>query len=319
VDIEVLGPGVVGGRAGTRVFSASPPAYTLSIGRVAEALVIREAETLRRNSTPRRHPAFALLAALVFAAPVCVPDPDPVAAPDPVGDPPDTVLLQSCDSDAEPTFCWEGADPDGQVVGHQHLLIRVDEEYYETAGASGGWLDADESEADDLWTPRDDRTSITYGLEPGSYLFRVRAVDDEGNPDPTPAETLWQRDPYPPVVVIESGCGALYPTPPLVMTCDAADVGTGRRPTPRTDLLYRYEFYDEFWWAGCPVFAPALSEWTSFPDDGRPVRIVFEDTGQLTPRTAEGGDIPCMWYFSFAVRDPAGNIGSTACTIQWLR
>jgi hypothetical protein len=227
------------------------------------------------------------------------------------------VLLSACDSDTEVTFCWEGVDPDGQVVGYQHLLIHVDEEYYETGGASGGWLDADESEADELWTPRDERTSITYRLEPGSYLFRVRAVDDEGNPDPTHAETLWQKDPYKPSVTIVSGCTPLYYEPsPLIMTCDAHDVGVDRRPTPRTELEYSYSLDPTFGEDGCPVYRTGQSEWTPFPDETTPLELVFEDLELAVPRSRE---LRCEWHFSFAVRDAAGNIAMAGCWFMILQ
>jgi hypothetical protein len=173
---------------------------------------------------------------------------------------------------------------------------------------------------DDLWTMRDDRTEATFSLGPGSYLFRVRAVDDDGHPDATPAEKLWQRDPYPPTVTILGGCGALYPEPsPLVMTCDASDAGTDRRPTPRTDLVYRFELYLVCDMGECPVFPTEVTDWQPFPDEGTPVRLVFEDGGRPASRSAASGEVECEWFFSFVVRDPAGNVGSADCSVMILR
>ncbi len=88
--------------------------------------------------------------------------------------PPETSLVSGCAAvnDAvspSPTFEWTGADLDGAVEAYEYTL----------AGEG----------APETWTsvPGTQRSASFAGLPPGEYDFRVRAVDDDGAKDPSPA------------------------------------------------------------------------------------------------------------------------------------
>ena len=87
---------------------------------------------------------------------------------------------------------WLGNDPDGEVVGYEFKWI------YETGGQPAGY---DSS----LWTStaRTDSTFTVY--TPAGYsmpTFVVRAVDNAGNVDPTPARETFQFRNAPPQVAL---------------------------------------------------------------------------------------------------------------------
>ncbi len=88
--------------------------------------------------------------------------------------PPDTELLPTCCTQHDvlspsPRFEWRGVDLDGAVVSYEYSLTAESE--------------------DETWTSvAAERRHVSFaGLAPGSFTFRVRAVDDQGAPDPSPA------------------------------------------------------------------------------------------------------------------------------------
>ena len=264
---------------------------------------------------------FAILAIGLFAceeSPTSTPEFPPGS-----GVPPETVLLPSSTPGGLASLQWEGSDSDGRVVGYQYQLLRVEEEYYETDGESGSvhsWVVPEEGEGNQTWTPTLEAAGEVFGpLPSGSYLFRVRAVDDDGNSDPTPAEITWQLDPYEPHVRIRSGCGALYPNPsPLVMTIDISDIGTDLVPTPPGELVYIYSLYGGES-EDCPLFWNGNSEWEPVPADGSPVVVTFHDLDGRAIPAEPSGEVACAWSFRITVRDPANNYGEAYCRVMILR
>ncbi len=88
--------------------------------------------------------------------------------------PPETELLSNCSSESDvvsrsPSFEWRAADLDGRVAYYEYALT--------AAGASEDWTSV----------PADQRRVSFHDVETGQYVFSVRAVDDAGSVDPSPA------------------------------------------------------------------------------------------------------------------------------------
>ncbi len=100
--------------------------------------------------------------------------------------PPETTLLENCEATHDlltccPVFEWEAVDFDGVVVSYEYAVTGVAS--YEYAVSGRDWDGRRE------WVPLPaDQTSVMLrSLEEGNHVFEVRAVDDDGAPDPTPA------------------------------------------------------------------------------------------------------------------------------------
>ncbi|MFH1220263.1 MAG: hypothetical protein V1694_07390 [Candidatus Eisenbacteria bacterium] len=84
--------------------------------------------------------------------------------------PPETVLITECgqlgeiDEGADVRFTWSASDVDGVVAGFE-------------------W-----SYDDTAWVSTTDDFTVVEAVTPGEHRFQVRARDDEGEADPTPAE-----------------------------------------------------------------------------------------------------------------------------------
>jgi hypothetical protein len=106
--------------------------------------------------------------------------------------PPETTLADNCAAThgvltRSPTFAWDGVDFDGSVTSYEYALERCGPSGRDRPGEASG---APSSVGGHVWVhSRPGDASVTFeGLEPGPYVFRVRAIDEKGLADPSPAE-----------------------------------------------------------------------------------------------------------------------------------
>ncbi|MBD3367108.1 MAG: M20/M25/M40 family metallo-hydrolase [Candidatus Eisenbacteria bacterium] len=110
--------------------------------------------------------------------------------------PPETRLHATCAAVREtvctsPTFSWTGVDFDGTVSGYALDVLSI--------GHPNGRTSARE----EILGP--DVSEVTLSLEPGSYVFTLAAIDDDGGRDPSAARHLFTAtDAVAPEVVIST-------------------------------------------------------------------------------------------------------------------
>ncbi len=157
--------------------------------------------------------------------------------------PPETNILSCPSEDLAPgdslTIRWEGSDKDGEVAGYEWALDR------------GGWA---ETEAESI---------ILRDLTPGEHMISVRAIDDKGDNDPTPAECIF-------------------------------DVAAGGTYVERCVLV---ELFTTTWCRNCPNSEEALNELEKQIGKSNLCIVAYHDTperdGLATSETAERID----WYW----------------------
>lgn len=147
--------------------------------------------------------------------------------------PPDTTIISGPSGDINVknvTFEWTGSDnytPESKLL-YSYMLEGFDENW-------------------STWSPSKE---VTYkDLPAGNFTFKVRAMDEAGNLDPTPATkgfNVLRPEPYTSIVSGPEG---------YINSRDVTFVWTGRDDTtPTEDLLYSYklEGYDTNWseWTG---------------------------------------------------------------------
>jgi len=108
--------------------------------------------------------------------------------------PPETVALDCCAASAPaitmtPTFEWYGVDFDGNIAQFEYVvqtLARGSSAPAETAGAHGSRV----------WQqlPPDQTTLTLHGLIEATHVLSVRATDDDGAVDPSPAQYVFTTD-----------------------------------------------------------------------------------------------------------------------------
>lgn len=223
-----------------------------------------------------------------------------------------------------PYFRWSTTDVNGRVVGSQYQLVETDEEYFDTDGAGGTVLRSVQPPANDggfHWSSLVYGTSQSFREVPsGFFEFRVRAVDDRAEPDPTPAVHRFRvfHDTIPPVPTIgipeDDGCGPLDGRTHQVFWINATDTGDDG-PAPRSWLEYRVQLRsDNHVFCNSHLVDP-FTDWTPFPDDSDapiPIGIV-----PPTVYTDLEGNVGCSWTFTLEVRDPPGNRARRTCQI-WV-
>ncbi len=101
---------------------------------------------------------------------------------------PETVLAETCPAQSDtlgptPRFAWTGVDFDGTVAAYEYRVTTPD-------GARG------DAHAGREWHPLpSDSTAVTLGpLDNGPHAFAVRAIDDDGLADATPASHSFTVD-----------------------------------------------------------------------------------------------------------------------------
>jgi hypothetical protein len=78
------------------------------------------------------------------------------------------------------TFEWHGEDRDGVIVGYEYRLLKFD---------NGMWQQVVPPVAEGRWAPVGaEATSVLFGPLDGLHRFSVRAIDDAGAHDVTPAK-----------------------------------------------------------------------------------------------------------------------------------
>lgn len=139
--------------------------------------------------------------------------------------PPQTRIVDPADPNiTEHTFriAWEGEDDISQNLTYSRLR------------AFGG----------DEWTPFEPGQFLTIQTPPdGEYVFKVRAKDEAGNVEPTPAELTFNTFGVPPNTIFEQ-------PPPSVVNARSIQVtwsGYDNTVTDPSDLLYSYQLNDEGW------------------------------------------------------------------------
>ena len=228
------------------------------------------------------------------------------------------------------TFLWLGTDLDSDVVAYQFQWVETDEEYALTNGLSGRVLrsivprqEFAEGDDDELWSDRTTDNLETFTeLVDGYYEMRVRAIDDQGTPDPTPARYRFEVfvddvAPLPSFVPVE--CGGRISVTSYTFTCTAEDYSTFGVRSLRTNLLYRYRLRGNA--QACGHNSDSFTNWIRFRDETTPVVIDGREIG--TPATGGTGGAyndffssGCSWTFTFQVMDVGGNIGQAECTIE---
>jgi hypothetical protein len=117
--------------------------------------------------------------------------------------PPETHLFLQPDNDlatstSRQILHWSGDDPDGRVVGFVHTFDSRAPEITEwKAGTQNS-----------LWTftaSHRDTFSLRFGGKDTVFVFRIKAVDDQGAADPTSASQRFPVKNSPPVVNFASG------------------------------------------------------------------------------------------------------------------
>ncbi len=111
---------------------------------------------------------------------------------------PETTLVENCAAAREtltlrPTFEWEAVDFDGKIIGYEYTVEQPDRAG--DGSASGrGWISL----------PADRRSITLDGLSEDRYRFLVRAVDDAGARDPSPAGHTFEARLLHPTITVET-------------------------------------------------------------------------------------------------------------------
>jgi hypothetical protein len=227
-------------------------------------------------------------------------------------------------------FVWQGTDLDSDVVAYQYQFVQTDSLYFVTGGLEGQVIrsldprvELQPGDDDVIWSDRTTDNSQSFvELDDGWFEMRVRAIDDDGQPDTTPARHRFYVffDDRAPEPIILSPCARLDGVTSWTFLCDAQDFSRRGIETPRTQLEYTYQLRAQ---TGdpCTHQADSATDWKFFPDESTILRI---DGSTITIDGGSGTqyndffDQGCRWDFTFRVRDPAGNIATTVCTITQL-
>jgi hypothetical protein len=257
---------------------------------------------------------IAIASSLVLSslgASACSPSSEPGA-----NSAPDTVLQAPAETiwRSDVLIEWDGSDPDGEVVAFQMQLVATDSLYAASSGEEGEVLHSVEPAAesgDENWTAPDPASSVGFaGLDDGWYEFRVRAIDEAGEPDPTPSRAFFRvlLDESAPVPVIlqdpPHNCGRLHgdeTTHTFLIT--ASDATTNDVPIPRAMLEHSWVFSPTSP-TTCGSEPEQSADWEPFPD-GAPVPV----------EVSIGLERGCTRDFTLRVRDPAGNVATTSCAL----
>jgi hypothetical protein len=244
----------------------------------------------------------------------------------------DDEVLVPIVTDQDISFQWLGTDLDSDVVAYQFQWVETDSLYAYTGGLDGRVIrsivprrEIEEGGPDEFWAERttDNRETFTQ-LADGFYEMRVRAIDDTGTPDPTPARYRFEvfvDDVSPIPSFVPPECGGRISTTRYTFTCTAEDSSTYGVRSPRTSLSYRYRLRSVNA-SSCPAHAADnWTDWISFPDETTP--IVIDGTRIGLPGVGGTGgpyndffSPGCSWTFQFQVRDIGGNEAEIQCTIE---
>ncbi len=239
--------------------------------------------------------------------------------------PPDTSFSNTV------SFTWLGTDQDSDVVAYQYQFVQTDSLWFVTSGLEGRVIrsldprvELQPGDDDEIWG---DRTTMNFqsftDLDDGWFEMRVRAIDDSGEHDTTPARHPFYVffDDRSPAIFKFNECPRLAGVTSWTFLMDAADSSRNGIPTPRAALEYSYQLRATSTTVCSTHLSDSFTSWKYFPDE---TSVIVIDGTTISIDGGMGGpyndlfDNGCQWDFTFRVRDPAGNIATDVCSITQL-
>ncbi|HET9887777.1 MAG TPA: hypothetical protein VFR10_09700, partial [bacterium] len=254
--------------------------------------------------------ALILLIAVLSGCPLSFEsEPRPNAAPTTffLGEPSDTTFSNQMQ------FSWNGTDEDSDVVAYQFQLVYLGED---APGPPVESIDPPNSTGEEEWSDRtiDDFHSFVE-LDDGFYEFRVRAVDQQGVPDPNPARHtffVFFDDIAPQPDIISPPGEATRITATRINFLFTASDQSRNKTTLRSKLEYSYQLRATSLTACSSHTNDVFTDWKKFPSDST-VNVLVGDQAPTIYSDLFSNN--CSWTFTLRVRDPANNIGTEVHTV----